>query len=590
MRRVQVTHGAVRLISILGIGVLGGCVMHDASGSAPQAREVPTVAFDAGAATAPVSGRVRLTSAQLESARVHVPAGTEAFLAGRAEAGRPGILAWYSVSAGRLVATLDVEVTDAPDTPRDGVSVIAGAAHDGMAPALIGVHSTETAEPLLQPPGNVTLRGSHDNRSFDAAPLLSYEGSSHLLALAPKAAESSLSSPQFKAEVRDGSGKTVYAKDMPALGGRTPPMTTIRTTRTNTPTAVNVYNGADRPALIRVKPGAPSVTWESGDAEPRAELVQPRKRWTPGSVRSPAPGVFPLEIGAVHVESVADGFGRAGDWADGVVPAENGAATIEGIAAGRVVGLQVRGNAAEGALCPTPTVAGQPRISSGGKDLKPVAIALGGLAAVGTAWVILRDSSGETHEEEVRFISVTSPGPQEDAGVRFMPVAGGSTLAMLQQDRKAGATLADALCKLSREQLRTLIDSLIKGAEKKLAKDGLGDQQQKALKNLINDLKAAKEAIPGRGDYQNAKLLVHEAFRRYLGATYAGGKMGPVIKAALDLLQEVAGVATGGGAGAKEFKDMLEALKEMIKQLGELAGVEKEVIDDLLKEAGTMDP
>lgn len=393
------------------------------------------VAFDINAIRKPVVGRVEIGADRLQSATVYVPPGTRAYLAGRLDDDRADLLAWYNVRTNLLVAAVEILVADDADATKDGIEINAAPNGGGKASALVTIKSRRSSPALLRPEGAVTLQASDDSQRYELAPLLSFEGSSHLVSLTHPLSNDFLQSKRFDVRVHSAKGDAVFSqRELPARGD-IPVKVQIGTTTPNKPRRVDVYNPGSLDKIVSLKPEAANVKWsDTMGTETRTIEVPAGATVSPGSLVSRIPGSFPLSYAERSIAAPDRGVRRAGDWAEGpVVVDESGAATVVGLSDCPVTGATTDHPNTVPTVLPGPsnstnhpTLPNRPNGSTGSSasagsrssnGASRFAVALGGLVGAGAMSVLLNNERGEKHEEQVSFVPVSSDGLEEHPSI-----------------------------------------------------------------------------------------------------------------------------------------------------------------------------
>ena len=342
----------------------------------------------------PVTLRVALDARQMKAARVHVPAGTRAYRVGDPASARGAMVAWYRAGDGRLLAAIHLSPRDAHPPTVDGVRVHAGAGHQGRAAALFEVATTRDLPSLpdadqfaIQPQGAA---------EHNVAPLLSYRGSTHVVALAPTMDQAQLRAPRFDVRTRDANG--VLENELRALnaaGGTPPVLVSGAATQPGVPSELFALNPGQNARLIEVEP-KPPLRWATAPAQALPVMLPPSTKTPIGSVVSDVAGAFHLVYRDQPVQDAAGGQLAAGP----LVSDRGGNSVVQVTSPSPIESVQVGQGHLPGAV--NATVSNPPvLVSTGSTALNRIAIAGG---AAGVIAVMLVDREGKRQASEVAIV------------------------------------------------------------------------------------------------------------------------------------------------------------------------------------------
>jgi len=405
-----------------------------AAGSLPQALHAAgdTVPFDRLAIAEPVLGRAVVAPENLGSVTVHTPFGAKAYIIGDTRDTRPKVVAWYHADSGRLLAAIELIASESARQHREGVRVSAGTTRGGATPAILEVSTKANNPALLKPGGAVSIQAAGEKDTQAVAPLLSFKGSSHLLALASPVHNRVLHARDYTVRVRDASGKrTEFEQHLPASGGNLPVQIQVTPAKPNAPAKVTVVNPSATSKRVLLKPLEPVYWYDSRDNRVRTVHAPAQGKADPGQVASPVPGSYNLAYSEQRVPQV----GRE-PLTPGPIPLHPGGASILPVQPGFFQPDSVAFSQphAQGPVQSSGTVTG------GGSSNDLQEIALVGLAA-GVATIMLSDRTGNRHEEQVTVVPTALPDLEEQSAQVLVTAVSepGMTLADL-----AGTTLAMA--------------------------------------------------------------------------------------------------------------------------------------------------
>ncbi|GEM_PF-6099532 len=345
----------------------------------------------------PVTLRVALDAQQLKDARVHVPSGTHAYRIGDPKSPRGALLAWYRSSDGRLLAAVQMSPRDTHPATQDGVQVHAGAGHQGRAPALFEVATVrdlpglaDAAAFAIQPQGGAEQA---------LAPLLSYRGSTHVVALAPAMDQAQLRAASFDVRTRDANGAVqTELRALNAAGGTPPVLVSGAATRPGVQSELSATNPGQTARLLEVQPQAP-LRW-SAPSQGLPTLLPPGAKTPIGTVVSEQPGAFNLIYRDQPVQDPASGqLGVAP-----LVSDRAGASVAQLAAPVPIQSVQIAPPAAQGAGQPAAiATVSNPAANgvAGSSSLNRIAIAG---AAAGVMGVWLTDRDGRRQASEVAIV------------------------------------------------------------------------------------------------------------------------------------------------------------------------------------------
>lgn len=365
----------------------------------PQAGHARALAEpDLAAQRDPVTLRLALDAQQLAQTRLHVPPGTRAYLIGDAAAPRGRIAAWYRTSDGRLLAAVHVSPIAAHPATSDGVKVHAGAGHQGRSPALLEVATTRDLPQLAAAPEfSVQPAGAPEQA---VAPLLSYRGSTHVLALAPAMDQTHLRSGHFDVRTRGANGAVESELPrLPSQGGSPPITVSGAATQPGVPSELFAANAGTTARVLQLEP-RPPLRWADTALAPQ----QTMSMVLPAGARSPVGAVVSSVAGAFNLvyrdQPVNDAAG--GQFAAGPVVADRaGNASVPFTSQTPIAAVE---------LPPVPqvparsaSVAQQPSMNAGGSSRHLHRVAIAG-AAAGVLAVMLVDREGRRQPSEVAIV------------------------------------------------------------------------------------------------------------------------------------------------------------------------------------------
>ncbi len=299
--------------SLVGSSILSlpsGCAELPTRDHAPVAGE-QVRPFNPDEIRSPVLTRVAATPARLAAARVHVPDGTRAFYVRTPGDETPDVLAWYAADTGRLIAAIRLDAASEDTPTRPGVSLTSGAVDGDQAAAIVTIRDADSVPALLRPEGVVSLRPDGGPAGYDAAPLLSIEGSSILHALTPRADTSLQRAGAYAVKAQSADG--VYEARLKADACSPAIQPDARMTQVGVPTSIVFRNTGAADALVayeippglRQVDGTPNPTIAPAGGSAHVRVVPERKvehfvipfRQTPierverGRVAGPASGI-----------------------------------------------------------------------------------------------------------------------------------------------------------------------------------------------------------------------------------------------------------------------------------------------------------
>ncbi|HET6890555.1 MAG TPA: hypothetical protein VFH31_05585, partial [Pyrinomonadaceae bacterium] len=408
----------ILLVTCLSITSLSFASVPYAKSESVKLRKI-TPTFDFNAIKKPVVGRIEISANRLNSTRVHVPAGTRAYLAGTFGGNKPALLAWYDGETKRLIAAVELHVGKNAVPTEDGVEVNAAAGDGGKAAALVTIKTTKKMPALLEPEGAVMLRTSSDAESYPVAPLLSFEGSSHLLTLSQPLPNEVLQSDKFDVRVQNLTGETIFSQKLVA-NGNVPSRIHVATTRTGKSSRVEVINSGSEDKLVALKPETQNVTWsDTNSSETRTVEVSAGGTASPGSLVSQIPGVFPLKYSEQTIGHPQNDLSRVGNWAEGPsVVSEDGNTILTGLCDSPVT--EARTDTPSSARITPVNATDQPRVQNGRSSSNHrslFAMGVSGLSGAGTLAVLLTNRKGEKHEEQVSYVPISSVGLADETSV-----------------------------------------------------------------------------------------------------------------------------------------------------------------------------
>jgi len=341
----------------------------------------------------PVTLRVALDAQQLKAARLHVPAGTRAYRVGDPASARGAMVAWYRAGDGRLLAAIHLSPRDAHPPTTDGVRVHAGAGHQGRAAALFEVATTRDM-PSLADAAHFAVQ-PHGGAEQAVAPLLSYRGSTHVVALAPAMDQAQLRAPRFDVRTRDANGALENElRALNAAGGTPPVLVSGAATRPGVPSELFALNPGQNARLIEVEP-KPPLRWSAPPAQVLPVMLPPGTKTPIGAVVSDVPGAFNLVYRDQPVQDSAGGQLAAGP----LVSDRAGNSGVQVTSSAPIEAVQVvQGNGPAGVNA---TVSNLPLVSGGSAALNRIAIAGG---AAGVIAVMLVDREGRRQASEVAIV------------------------------------------------------------------------------------------------------------------------------------------------------------------------------------------
>ena len=360
-----------------------------------SAAAAPPVAPDFGLQRDPVTLRVALDAQQLKDARIHVPAGTRAYRVGEAASPRGAMVAWYRIGDGRLLAAVHLSPRDTHPPTRDGVKLHASAGHQGRAAALFEVATTRELPTLATAAGfAVQPQGAAEHA---AAPLLSYRGSTHVVALAPAMDQSLLRAPQFDVRTRDANGALENElRSLSAAGGTPPVLVSGTATQPGVPSQLFALNPGQTPRLLEVEP-KPPLRW-SAPAQVLPTVLPPNAKTPIGMVVSDVPGAFNLVYRDQPVQDMA-----SGQLANAPLVSDRAGNSLVQVASPAPIQSVQIGQGAGSAASPISSVVSNPpaNVSGGSTQLNRIAIA-GGVAGVMGVWLV--DREGRRQASEVSIV------------------------------------------------------------------------------------------------------------------------------------------------------------------------------------------
>ncbi len=410
----------VQLFAALCLTVSAGALHSTACGADLDARDkkAAPASFDSAAILRPVVSRVRVTREQAAALRSFVPPGTRAYFAGALGDNDPDIVAWYAAGSGRLVAAIEI-VTVLASPSVDGIRVSAGPSEQDQGAAIFVISTTKRVPALTDPAGPVHLRGSRGSAGHAAAALLTYAGSSNLVALVSGAGSELVDARSIDVTVLDAAGKKAFAQNLRTSGGT---YVQVATTQASVEAPVTIVNASDITTTV-VTRAVPPLTRAPG-ADPDVRMVGPAQSVLGAPVRGPA-GTWPMAFDAVPTPNLDD---AAEPLAPGpIVLSNDGVATITVRSSTGLTATRGAGNIPASALGNAPKAYA---VNGSSSTASSVLIGAAGAAAIGVGTLILRDREGKEHSRQFTVVPIRE-SMLADGGnlVRVTPIRSDGLLA-----------------------------------------------------------------------------------------------------------------------------------------------------------------